>query len=101
MPSSDTAANTPLAYAQELIDVLLESEAAEPVRPTLDPSKAEADLGLSIPSNGHSLNESIRKLQAVVTATPATAGTGFFNQLFGGREPIAVLAEMLTAVWNT
>ncbi|PHQ79479.1 MAG: cysteine synthase, partial [Phycisphaera sp.] len=80
---------------------LLESEAAQPVRPTLDPSQAITDLGLEIPTKGHSLEDSIRKLQSVVTATPAATGPGFFNQLFGGREPIAVLAEILAAVCNT
>ena len=29
-------------------------------------------------------------LRSVVLATPVTSGSGFYNQLFGGREPIAV-----------
>jgi glutamate/tyrosine decarboxylase-like PLP-dependent enzyme len=101
MPAAPKTSNDPLAYAQELLDILIEAEIAQPVRPTLDPAKAVTELGLMIPPQGLGLSDAIDRLKNVVSATPATVGSGFFNQLFGGREPISVLAEMLTAVCNT
>lgn len=85
----------------ELALALLGSEADTPVRPTLDPARAIGDLGLAIPHAGLPIEETLDKLRSVVLATPVTSGKGFYNQLFGGREPVAVLAEMLTAISNT
>lgn len=84
----------------ELVEALLRSEIDVPVRPTLEPALAERELGLAIPPGGLAIEEAVEKLRRVVLATPVTAGKGFYNQLFGGREPVAVLAEMLTAVTN-
>ncbi|MFI4894671.1 MAG: pyridoxal phosphate-dependent decarboxylase family protein [Phycisphaerales bacterium JB058] len=89
-----------MAQLDELVQLLLQSEVDTPVRPTLDPSKVESELGLAIPAGGLSIEETIDKLRSVVLATPVTSGSGFYNQLFGGREPIAVLAEMLGAILN-
>lgn len=90
-----------MARLDELVQALLQSESDTPVRPTLEPSRAIADLGLAIPREGLAIEEAVDKLRSVVLATPVTSGKGFFNQLFGGREPIAVLAEMLSAISNT
>ena len=101
MPAPSKTSTNPLASTQELLEELLASEIAQPVRPTLDPSQAITDLGLAIPAGGCTLEETICKLRCVVAATPTTVGPGFFNQLFGGREPVAMLAEMLAAICNT
>lgn len=90
-----------MARLDELVQSLLQSETESPVRQTLDPAKAVDDLGLMIPAGGLTIEETIDKLRSVVFATPVTTGKGFYNQLFGGREPVAVLAEMLAAVLNT
>ena len=90
-----------MARLDELVQSLLQSETERPVRQTLDPVKAVDDLGLMIPAGGLTIEETIDKLRSVVFGTPVTTGTGFYNQLFGGREPVAVLAEMLAAVLNT
>ncbi len=89
-----------MARLDELVQILLQSEADQPVRPMLDPARAIEDLGLRIRPEGLPIDEAIAKLRSVVLATPVTSGPGFFNQLFGGREPIAVLAEMLAAITN-
>ncbi len=101
MPAAPKTSTDPLTHAQELLDRLLQSEIDHPVRPTLDPKKAVSDLGLAIPERGLPMDETLQRLKDVVLATPATTGSGFFNQLFGGREPVAVLADILAAVCNT
>ena len=100
MLNASDASCPAMARLDELVQTLLQSEADQPVRPTLDPARVVDDLGLSIPAQGLPIEEAIEKLRAVVLATPVTSGPGFFNQLFGGREPVAVLAEMLAAITN-
>ncbi|RNC82085.1 MAG: aminotransferase class V-fold PLP-dependent enzyme [Phycisphaera sp.] len=98
--TSETSCN-PLHQVHELAEILLDSESEQPVRPMLDPKAARRDLELDLPESGLPLERAIDKLRSVVLATPVTTGTGFYNQLFGGRESIAVLADMLAAICNT
>ncbi|HED52968.1 MAG TPA: aminotransferase class V-fold PLP-dependent enzyme, partial [Phycisphaerales bacterium] len=90
----------PLEHISHLVQDLLDSERSTPVRPTLDPEDAERMFGLAIPKDGSSADEIVGRLREVVLATPTTSGPRFYNQLFGGREPVATLAEMLTAAMN-
>ncbi|MEM1186516.1 MAG: pyridoxal-dependent decarboxylase [Planctomycetota bacterium] len=89
-----------LRRAGELIDAILDSERAQPVKPTPEPAAAMRDLGLRLPRVGLGDDRAIRALTDVMLATPTSAGPGFYNQLFGGREPIATLAEIAKAVTN-
>lgn len=45
--------------------------------------------------------EVIEHLRRILRATPSSAGRCFFNQLFGGRDAMATLAEMLAPLLNT
>ena len=45
-------------------------------------------------------DELLAILRAVVTRTPKTANRIFFNQLFGGKEDLAVIADMMVARMN-
>ncbi len=45
-------------------------------------------------------DELLEILRAIVTRTPKTANRIFFNQLFGGKEDIAVIADMMVARMN-
>lgn len=101
MPHTSDAPCVSMARLDELVQALLRSESDTPVRPTLDPSTAIEELNLTIPERGLPIEDAIDRLRGVVLATPVTSGKGFFNQLFGGREPVAVLAEMLAAISNT
>ncbi len=87
--------------AARLIDAVLDAERGEPVKPTLDPGAAVGDLGLAIPGRGLGDAGAIEALRRVMLATPTSAGPGFFNQLFGGREPVATVAEIMKAVVNS
>lgn len=101
MPAPSETSCGPIHQIREFAELLLESEIKQPVRPMLDPKAARRDLGLDLPAQGLPIEQAIDKLKSVVLATPITTGTGFYNQLFGGRESIAVLADMLAAITNT
>ncbi|MEO1584098.1 MAG: pyridoxal-dependent decarboxylase [Planctomycetota bacterium] len=87
--------------AAGLVEEILAAERAEPVKPTPDPASAVRDLGLAIPTVGLGDRAAIDALRRVMLATPTTAGPAFFNQLFGGREPVATVAEIAKAVVNS
>jgi glutamate/tyrosine decarboxylase-like PLP-dependent enzyme len=76
---------------------------AEGELPRRDLSAAELaeELGIALASEGRPFDEVVEKLGRVLVATPSSASPRFFNQLFGGRDPVATLAEMLVALADT
>ncbi|MEM9166825.1 MAG: pyridoxal-dependent decarboxylase [Planctomycetota bacterium] len=90
-----------IRQAAGLVDAILAAEKAEPVKPTPEPADAVRDLKLAIPRRGLGDAGALAALERVMLATPTTAGPAFFNQLFGGREPVAVVAEIAKAVVNS
>lgn len=83
-----------------LIKRYLESESREPVRPYREPVLLREDLDIPIDGEPHDMDEVVRRLGAILDATPSTASPRFFSQLFAGRDIAATLAEMLTALTN-
>ncbi|MFT5291752.1 MAG: sulfinoalanine decarboxylase [Planctomycetota bacterium] len=84
-------------------DILLErqaQEAREPVVPPRDPETLRDMLDLELPDQGQDLESVGRRLGDLVRHTPTTASGGFFNQLFGGREPAALLGETVASALN-
>jgi len=57
--------------------------------------------GPHLSSAGHGLDEVVEAVRQVITETPSSAGLRFYNQLFGGRDPVATFAEILTTLTNT
>lgn len=57
--------------------------------------------GMCISDEGHQLDQVVEALRHLVLTTPSSAGDSFFNQLFGGRDPVATLAEMVTPILNS
>ncbi|MEL7483810.1 MAG: pyridoxal-dependent decarboxylase [Planctomycetota bacterium] len=90
-----------IRQAADLVEAILAAERAEPVKPTPEPADAIRDLKLAIPERGLGDASAIEALRRVMLATPTSAGPGFFNQLFGGREPVATVAEIAKAVVNS
>lgn len=87
--------------AADLIDEFVASEAQIPVRPAVDPEKLYESLGIAIGDDGIAFEDVVEKLRQVLAATPTSASKRFFNQLFGGRDKAATMAEMLTPIVNT
>lgn len=85
--------------ARELALELL-SRDGEPC-PSRSPEHHQEALPLELEGRGLSLEEVTEDLRRLLTATPRTAGPLFFNQLFGGRDPAAVLVEMLSPLVNS
>lgn len=83
-------------------------EARELVRLEQKPGTAEsreagrlaAALPLALGPDGMPPAEVLERLRTVLQATPSSSSWRFVNQLFGGREPAAVAAEMLALVPN-
>ncbi|VAX42403.1 Aromatic-L-amino-acid decarboxylase [hydrothermal vent metagenome] len=68
--------------------------------PLPEPAKVEAELDLSPPREGVSIEVVAERLWLLLECTPNTSGKRYFNQLFAGRDDAAMLGEMLAAVAN-
>ncbi|MDF1797976.1 MAG: aminotransferase class V-fold PLP-dependent enzyme [Planctomycetota bacterium] len=96
--------NTPLARVMELFMTLLgerqSQEQLEPIVPAVPPEELLDKLPLGLPEQGLSFDEVAARLRSVIEATPSTAPGRFYNQLFGGREPYALLGDVLATAMN-
>ena len=90
-----------LERAFEVAWAQIESEAELPRRGERTAEELYDELGIAIDPRGVGFDEVVAKLRRILAATPSSASPRFFNQLFGGRDEIAVVAEMLTPLTNT
>ena len=89
-----------ISVFNELVKTLLEDEQKQPVAKHIPADKVFQDLDLSLSSNPINEEELKKALEELVLATPRTATNAFFNQLFGGRNPKAVLGDLLAVILN-
>ena len=96
--------NDPLEHVADLFkQILLErrdQESHTPVLPRAQADELRAKLDLQLPDSGRDLDDVAARLRALVRHTPITTSGSFFNQLFGGREPAALLGETVAAALN-
>ena len=78
-----------------------EQESKQPVLEREDPEVLRETLDLKLPRIGRDLDDVADRLRILVQHTPITASGGFFNQLFGGQEPAALLGETVAAALNS
>ncbi len=90
----------PFDIARDIAHEIVASDRDVPVREQLPPEAVSDMLGLPIPKEGLGLEDTVAKLRGLVKATPSTASESFFNQLFGGRDEVAVMADMVASVLN-
>ena len=94
----------PLEQVADLFKQILlerrEQEASQPVVPRVDAAALRAQLDLQLPDRGRDLTDVAERLRKLVRHTPITSSGSFFNQLFGGREPAALLGETVAAGLN-
>lgn len=88
-----------LAFTASLQRRLLEDEDRLPSGDDRDPEFLTARVPFSLPACGLALNDVFARMEEVLRLTPSSASRRFVNQLFGGREPVAVAAESL-ALWR-
>lgn len=79
---------------------LVEHETTAPVRPPQDPADLLRTLSIGLGERGLSTEAVVEALVQIGKATPATASSQFFNQLFAGRIEAATMAEMFSAFLN-
>ena len=94
----------PLEQVADLFKQILlerrEQETSQPVVPRVDAAALRAQLDLQPPDRGRDLADVAERLRKLVRHTPITSSGSFFNQLFGGREPAALLGETVAAALN-
>ena len=96
-PDADTLATV----AAALITEQVRRDEDEPMRPARSAEDLLASLPLTLDGSAMPWAQTVELLREVLAATPTTSSRRFFNQLFGGRDPVATLAELTTVVSNT
>jgi sulfinoalanine decarboxylase len=88
-----------LAFTASLQRRLLGDEDRLPSGDDRDPDFLTARMPFSPPACGLALDDVFARMEEVLRLTPSSASHRFVNQLFGGREPVAVAAESLV-LWR-
>ncbi len=83
-----------------IIDDLLVDEKIKPVARFQSAERLYDCLDLDLADAGIEDSELHKSLRDLVFSTPRTATTGFFNQLFGGRNEKAILGDLLAVMLN-
>lgn len=97
--SPDLTVDEALDLAVRVAREILAGEDRLPAR--LDPDTLRRDLDLALGPRASEPAAVVEGLTRILLATPSSASSRFLNQLFGGRDPMATLAEMLTPLTNT
>ena len=89
-----------LILFNELVEVLLNEEENHPVAKRIDSNVLYNTIDLTLAKEAM-VDDTFKKvLKEVLVATPKTATSLFFNQLFGGRQSKAVLGDLLAVMLN-
>ncbi|MGB0907878.1 MAG: pyridoxal phosphate-dependent decarboxylase family protein [Maricaulaceae bacterium] len=89
-----------LEIFNRLVQELLADEAQNPVAEHIPSSRVYERLDLKLQREGISAAELETSLKDLIFTSPRTATTGFFNQLFGGRQDKAILGDLFSVVLN-
>jgi glutamate/tyrosine decarboxylase-like PLP-dependent enzyme len=89
-----------LAQFNELAESLLKLEKETPALSYRSPEQFHRLIDLKINSEGFDEKDLVQILKTIAKNTTKTSGHRFFNQLFGGRIDIAVVADMLASLLN-
>ena len=89
-----------LEIFNRLANLLLEAEITNPVIPPIAPERLLAKLNVELSEEGVSDDALFESLKEIVLSVPRLNTTGFFNQLFGGRNDKASLGDLLVVLLN-
>lgn len=89
-----------LALFNELVEVLINEEQQHPVAERIEANQLYDTIDLSLNDTAMIDDDFKSLLSDILVATPKTATNLFFNQLFGGRQPRAVLGDLLAVMLN-
>ncbi len=92
--------NKELDVFNQIAKALLTDEQENPISEVIPPN--ELANRLSIELNEEAIPDAVfeKALKEIILKTPKTSSKLFFNQLFGGRQPKAVLGELLSVLLN-
>lgn len=85
----------------ELAREHLERDREQPMRPHRTADELLARLPIAIEGDARPWPEAVALLRDVLAATPSTSSRRFFNQLLGGRDGMATLAELAAVLGNS
>lgn len=89
-----------LADFQAIAEALLADEQTNAVVDYIPADQLFDRIDLSLEDEAIDEELHLQKLKELVLASTRTSTNGFFNQLYGGRNPIAVLGELLSVMLN-
>ena len=89
-----------LSLFNSIVEKLIEDEKQRPVAPVISVDDVWTQMDIKL--EDHKLDEATfeKSLTDIVLATPKTATTSFFNQLFGGRQSKSILGDLLAVMLN-
>lgn len=87
--------------AARLVEEQLQRDRERPMQPLRTADELLAALPIPLDGEARAWPEVFELLREVLAATPSTSSRRFFNQLFGGRDGVAVLAEIGTVLANS
>lgn len=89
-----------LSQAFDIANKLISAEKQTPVLKPQSPESLRQTIDLAIEKTGISEADFFQNLEKIVMTSPRTASNSFFNQLFVGRNEIALSGEILASVLN-
>ena len=91
----------PMERMSSIVRQHMREDTDQPVNPYRSPAELAEHLGLSLATQGQSVEHVMDALADLAAATPRSTSKRFYNQLFGGRDPVATAADMLVPVLNS
>lgn len=85
---------------QEICAELISQEQSNPVAKYIPPNQVFDQLDIALEDDPTEISHLKASLKEIVLSTPRTASAAFFNQLFGGRNDMATLGELLAVILN-
>lgn len=90
-----------IAMLHQLVDTLLTMEEQHPITTPHTPQDYHAQIDMVLQEDGMDNDALVDLVTSLLHATPKTTTSRFFNQLYGGRQPIATIGDILAVLLNT
>ena len=89
-----------LSLSLASLEALQDLDIEIPVRESYSPEELAERLDLKLSESPKPLSEVVKALSAIMRETPSTSSRHFFNQLFGGRDPAALIGDLFATFGN-
>ena len=89
-----------LRFFGQLVEKLTQNEKDNPVSSPFENHRVIDQLNLEFNDEGLNDQDWEKLIETVALNTPKTASKLFFNQLYGGRQPKAVIGDLLAVILN-